>query len=409
MQKIGRISLRILSVTLVTLILVEILLQVFYLNLPQAIIQRMPQYPERYGIQFDTPHGAREYPANEVVNFEVNQYTGDLYQISCLSPLDAVEIEPYTVSYTRDSHGFRTPFISSNNADLVIIGDSFTAAESIQTPYWEGLSESTIVLGLPGSGTLEQKILLEEFGLEHNPDVIVLAYFGGNDLTDNQTFYDLRQQNLSFADKTHQNRTPLDYLVTVHLALFIRDALTPTTDTDCHYPVTVQTDPPTPLAFFDTMVSLLTQGHDTLENSEAYQVTRDSILEIAQLAEDQETELVLMYIPQKAEVYWELLEEEDQQNIVSHLPRYAGVDNPQLTVEAIEDNLTVQHDLLSELADKHSFHFVDLTPALMESAVNGEPPYFFADTHWNQLGHDIARQILGDKLRQLPLDKNSNS
>ena len=177
----------------ITFLVIEVILQVVYLNLPQAIIQRMPQYPERYGIQFDTSHGAREYPANEVVNFEVNQFSGDLYQVTCLSPKDAVEIEPYQVNYTRNKHGFRTPDLDQSDAEILFIGDSFTAAESIVTPYWGNLGLSTVVLGLPGSGTIEQQILLNEFGLPHNPNIIVLSYFAGNDLTDNQTFYDLQQ------------------------------------------------------------------------------------------------------------------------------------------------------------------------------------------------------------------------
>lgn len=269
---------------LITLTTIEIILQVAFLSLPQAIIQRMPQYPERYGIQFNTQHGARQYPANEAVDFEVDQFSGDLYQISCLSPIDAVDIEPYRVTYTRNEYGFRTPSNSSDSAQIVIVGDSFTAAESIESPFWANLSESTFVLGLPGSGTIEQSILLEEFGVPNNPAIIILAYFAGNDLTDNQTFSELQKQNQTFADATHQNRILLEYLVTYHLALYIRDILATPTISDCHYPVTAQTSPPTPIAFYDSMVSLLALNKSQLEASLAYQSTTESIIEIAELA-----------------------------------------------------------------------------------------------------------------------------
>ena len=389
--------------------MIEVILQVVYLNLPQAITQRMPQYPERYGIQFDTAHGAREYPPNEVVYFEVNQFSGDLYQVTCLSPKDALPIEPYQVSYTRNEHGFRTPELNQPDAEIVIIGDSFTAAESIISPYWEDLGFSTVALGLPGSGTVEQKILLEEFGLPHNPNIIILAYFAGNDLTDNLVFHNLQQQNLTFADATHQNRSPLEYLVTFHLALFIRDALATPSDTACPYPITVQTQPPTPVAFFDRMVTLLALDQQNLENSDAFNLTQDTIVDIAEAANQANAEFILMYIPQKAELYWNMLNTDDKQNVVKQLEGNQLIEKSNITVDAISNNVLVQKFLLEQLAINEGFHFLDLTPVLQMSAENGTSPYFFSDTHWNQLGHDIAKETLLNLLSQVTLDKNTDS
>jgi len=394
LRKFFKVLFQVVGIFIITLIMIEVLFQVIYLNLPQAIIQRMPQYPERYGIVFDTTHRAREYPANEVVNFEVNQYSGDLYQVSCLSPLDAIAIEPYQVSYTRNEHGFRTPLLENTDADIVFIGDSFTAAESIVTPYWENLELNTVALGLPGSGTVEQKILLEEFGLQYNPNTIVLSYFAGNDLTDNQAFHDLQQQGLTFADVTHQNRNPLEYTVTFHLGLFMRDALTTPSTSNCHYPVSVKTTPVTLLTFFDRMVTLLAVDREGLQNSEAFNITTTTINDLITLASDNDAEFILMYIPQKAEIYWDLLTEDDKQLIVTSLTGNALIDTEEITVDAIDNAINVQRDLLKQLSIEQNFQFLDLTPVLQTSAQKGESPYFFSDTHWNQLGHDLVRDTL---------------
>jgi len=404
MKKLLKALVNVLIIMLITLTTIEIILQVAFLSLPQAIIQRMPQYPERYGIQFNTQHGARQYPANEAVDFEVDQFSGDLYQISCLSPIDAVDIEPYRVTYTRNEYGFRTPSNSSDSAQIVIVGDSFTAAESIESPFWANLSESTFVLGLPGSGTIEQSILLEEFGVPNNPAIIILAYFAGNDLTDNQTFSELQKQNQTFADATHQNRILLEYLVTYHLALYIRDILATPTISDCHYPVTAQTSPPTPIAFYDSMVSLLALNKSQLEASLAYQSTTESIIEIAELANIHDAHFVLAYIPQKAEIYWQLLDNTTKDTIVEHLPQ--NKINPQVTVsvENINDNVDTQRQLLIDLAQTHNFDFIDFTSPLTDAVIDGQQPYFFADTHWNQVGHDIAGEALASFLSQVTLD-----
>lgn len=409
LQKFIKSLFKITLIIIVTIGIIEIILQITFLSLPQAIIQRMPQYQERYGIQFETPHGAREYPANEHVDFEINQFSGDLYQISCLSPKDAISIDPYQVTYTRDTHGFRNTEPWEDDIDIAIIGDSFTAAESIQNPYWSDLADSMLVLGLPGSGTLEQKLLLDYFALSRQPETVILAYFGGNDLTDNLTFYNLEQDNLSFADKTHQNRTLLDYLVTVHLALFVRDTLSQSANSDCQYPIEAQSQPPTPLAFYDGMASLLTITEDDLQNTESYKVTQSTIIGIAESVKQSGGEFVLLYIPQKAEVYWQYLDAETKQKIIASLPVSQLIEQPQATETAIDANLLAQRNLLQHLATEADFQMLDLTPFLIDAVDRGQSPYFFADTHWNQIGHDIVHQILVDFLSQSTLDKNRDS
>lgn len=394
MAKILKFTLRAGLIAFIALVSIEIALQLAFLNLPQALIKRMPQYPERYGIQFNTEHGARQYPPNERVDFEVTSASGDLYQNTCLSPAYVESIEPYRVVYTRDRQGFRNSEPWPDEVELVIAGDSFTAAESVRRPYWEGIAESMLVFGLPGSGTLEQKLLLEAFGLPRHPEIAVLAYFGGNDLIDNERFAELRQAGLTFADRTHQNRSPLDYLVSFHLALFLRDSITAKT---CRYPQTALTDPPASVAFFNDFIPALAIEESALRASDMYQLTEAAIIEMAAMVQSSGAAFVLMYIPQKAELYWEYLEQEAKQVILDELP---------ISADQVDANLAVQREAVASLAAEHGFIFLDLTPALAEAIAQGESPYFFADTHWNQVGHDIARRVLLKCVRQLTLDKN---
>lgn len=409
LRKIITSCLQIIIIILITLVIIEVVLQIAFLNLPQVIIQRMPQYQERYGIQFVTPHGAREYPANEQVDFEVNQYTGDLYQISCLSPNDAVEIDPYQVTYTRDSHGFRNREPWADDVEIAIIGDSFTAAESIETPYWTELSDSMLVLGLPGSGTVEQKLLLDYLAQPRKPEIVILAYFGGNDLSDNLIFSNLQLEHLTFADKTHQNRTPLDYLVTFHLALFVRDTLFKSATSDCIYPIEAQTEPSTKLAFYESMVSLLTLNKDDLQNSEAFKITQSAIINIAETVKVSGGDFILLYIPQKAEVYWQYLDDETKQMIINALLPSPLVEQSDTGTLPNDSNLLAQRHLLEIMADDYNFLFLDLTPFLIDAVENGQSPYFFSDTHWNQVGHDIIHQTLVNYLSESTLDKNPDS
>ena len=399
MAKLLKFFLRAGLISFIALVGIEIVLQIAFLKLPQTLISRMPQYPERYGIQFNTEHGARQYPPNKRIDFEVTSASGDLYQNTCLSPAYVESIEPYRVVYTRDRQGFRNSEPWPDEVDLVIVGDSFTAAESVRRPYWEGIAESMLVFGLPGSGTLEQKLLLEAFGWPRHPKIAVLAYFGGNDLIDSERFAELRQAGLTFADKTHQNRNPLEYLVSFHLALFLRDSIIAASDKPCPYPQTAHTDPPTSVAFFDDLIPALAIEESALRASDMYQLTEAAIIEMAAMVQSNGAAFVLMYIPQKAELYWDYLNQETKQSILDALPMPISADQ-------VDANLTVQRDAVASLAAEHGFIFLDLKPALAAAIAQGESPYFFADTHWNQVGHDIARHVLLKCVRQLTLDKN---
>lgn len=393
MSKATKAILRLFLVILATVVILEAVLHLAFTLLPTNLTQRMPQYRQRTGFRLRTEHGAREYPAGESVDLLITPQSGDLYRISCLEPVNMEIFDPYLVSYVRDSHGFRNPEPWADDVEIVILGDSFVAAESVQAPFWHDLSESMLVFGLPGSGTLEQALLLNAFGLPRNPELVVLAFFAGNDMTDSLVFSELRAQGLTFADQVYRNRSPLEFLVTVHIALYVRDMVIPSTQS-CHYPQFAQTAPPTPVSFFDEMLPMLAMDRDSLRKSKMYAVTEIGLIEMANALRENGVRFLLMYIPQKAEVFWGYLDAEAKQQIANALRKQ----NAAITVESIDNNLSTQADLIRDLSIANGIDFIDLSPALRSAIESGSSPYFFADTHWNQHGHNIARQALRDRL-----------
>ncbi|MCY3780467.1 MAG: hypothetical protein OXG78_09185 [Chloroflexi bacterium] len=387
-------------VALFTLAALEGLLQLVFPHLPQALIEQMPQYLERSGFRLETEHGAREYPAGQIVDYEITRASGDLYKLTCLSPNDAPPFESYRVSFVRDSHGFRNaePWLALT--DLVIIGDSFVAAEAIVDPFWEGIVESKLVLGLPGSGAIEQQRVFETFAAPREPKTVVLAYFAGNDLKDNSMFTDLLAKGESYTDRTHQGKQAFEYSVLFNLILYLRQAFD-TDSTPCHYPQAAQTSPPQPVAFYDEFLAVLRLDAETLRDSETFRLTSVSIAEMAAVQHARGDRFVLMYIPQKAELYWALLGEESKATVVSRLNRQFEISGGSV----IDANLSAQRDLLAKLAEELGIEFLDLTPPLADAIADGLQPYFFADTHWNQVGHNIARIALLDQLNQSNLDR----
>ena len=401
MRDILAIAIRALLLLLVTGLALEAALQLAYPSLPKAVIKDMPQYLERIGHRLAAEHGAREFPAGELVEFEVTPFNGDLYKLSCITAADARLFEPYSVSFKRDGHGFRNEEPWPDEIDLVVIGDSFTAAEHIQQPFWQGLSDSMLVLAAPGTGTLEQQRYFNTFALPRQPELALVAFFAGNDLGDSLGFARMRREGLTRRDLTHQGKNPLDYTVVFHLLRFLAQATTPVEESDCHYPLLAQTEPPTPVAFYKRFLPLLGMDKASLLASEMLQITRRSIEEMARAIQTKGGQLILMYIPQKAELYWDYLDDASKEKIIAT----ESMDRSLTGLENIDQNLSVQRAVMRELADEIGVSFLDLTAPLAEAIQAGKAPYFFADTHWNQEGHNIARNALLDFLNGTNLER----
>ncbi len=382
---------------LLTLSMLELVLQLAFPYLPRSVIEQMPQFRARMGFQLDTAHGAQEYPARERVEYEISSSSGDLYKLTCLSPDDAPPFNSYRVSFQRDAHGFRNPEPWPDKLKIAVIGDSFTAAEAIVTPYWRDISDSMLVIGLPGSGSLQQQRLFEAYALPRQPDIVILAYFAGNDLQDSLTFYRQSQEAQSSAAGAQASIHPLNYSLLFNIAYVVRSSLLQDPDAPCKFPQAARTEPPTPLAFYEAFLSTFALNSQALRESEMVRITREAIGAMAAALQARGSRLILMYIPQKAELYWEILSADSQAAIL------AGNDELD-SAASVSANLPAQRNLIAELATELEIGFLDLTPALSSAISKGEQPYFFADTHWNQAGHDIARIALLDFLNQSTLD-----
>ncbi len=399
MRDILTISLRAIMLVAFTVLSLEAALQVAFPHLPREIVRRMPQYQERLGHRLVTEHGAREFPAGQVIDFEVTPRSGDLYEISCLSRDVLEDFAPYRVSFRRDAHGFRNDEPWPDDVDLVVMGDSFTNGGRIQAPYWQSLSDAILVLATPGIGTLEQQRLFEAYALPREPETVVIAFFAGNDLDDTQFFADMQRDGITRRDIAHRGKTPLDYSVVFRLLQFIADATVFAPKRPCHYPRIAHTEPPSQIVFAKIFLPTLGADRDSLLASDKLRLTRESLSEMAAALRAKDAELILMYIPSKPELYWTYLDDASKSIIVAVHSR----DTRLKDLDTIDLNLHVQREVMRETADELGIGFLDLTAPLDEAIRAGQSPYFFADTHWNQLGHDIARNALKDFLERQAL------
>jgi hypothetical protein len=117
--------------------------------------------------------------------------------------------------------------------------------------------------------------------------------------------------------------------------------------------------------------------------------------------------VLMVYIPTKAHIYFPYVTSlEDQTAVLDNARR----------VDLGEEGRIVQYEIstthevfisrldsmsigIGNVAREMGLHFVDLTPPLKEAAARGEEAFYVYDTHFNQLGHDMAGEAVSEYIR----------
>jgi hypothetical protein len=68
-----------------------------------------------------------------------------------------------------------------------------------------------------------------------------------------------------------------------------------------------------------------------------------------------------------------------------------------------------QARLIADFAAENQIRLLDLTPIFQEEAGKGVELYYPFDTHWNQLGHDLAAGSIDKYIEQLPSSLSSKT
>jgi len=115
------------------------------------------------------------------------------------------------------------------------------------------------------------------------------------------------------------------------------------------------------------------------------------------------TELVLLFIPSKDQVYWPLVERSfapaQLQEAVDFLSRYNKMP---LRAESVREERLALNELLRDFCAANDIPMLDLTDALEKEVSAGREVFFPDDTHWSEVGHEIAARELAKFLRLIP-------
>ncbi len=153
-------------------------------------------------------------------------------------------------------------------------------------------------------------------------------------------------------------------------------------------------------AFLPPYLNSLKLSRHELQASRGWELTRRSYQDMGRLVRAQGGELVVVFIPSKAQVYLPLLEAALPGAELRRDLRLCLGDQPQSPgLEVVMRNRLALNDLMREFCAEEGITFLDLTGALQAKLSAGHNVYFPDDSHWNAAGHETAARALARLLR----------
>jgi hypothetical protein len=391
-------------------VLVNVLLVLLGLTIALGLVEMFTRtFPNWVPSKVRVNPPARRVRALIDESYDLKQSDGDLYdymggKIGPLSPdRDPVVAHIHMIT---DINGFRNSPPEKATYDIVALGDSFTRASGVPASWPQKLAEysgsDVLNLGDVGFGPQDELKVLQQYGLKKRPHWVILAYFEGNDLYDAAAYeeanpfisfrfgrYILRQGIEAWKERT-LGGAPVAAMPTYR------------------YPITVTINKKKlEMVFFSSYISWLSLSKEEIAASQNYRLVRETILQMQELSEAAEAKFLLVYVPSKSHVYLPYLNDPDTvAKVFTDVPKlelddagFIQFTNKAATAELTHQYMDDQAHLLADFAEDSHIGFLDLTPILQEEAGTGTELYYPFDTHWNQLGHDLAAETINEFIK----------
>jgi hypothetical protein len=306
----------------------------------------------------------------------------------------------YQSEVCTNGHGLREREVECGPTDatrILVLGDSFAFGagveaeqalpRQIETVLRSRMPEQeweVINAGVPGYGTDQELALLDEIGALYAPDIVVLALFAGNDVSDNAiggaTRRSVRSGYLYDLVRAREKAVahPVSGPVTSWLALHSRFYVFVRTLVDSFAWQSAERLP-VPKEHLDALRRDPSQAYE-----EGMAVTETLLLSMEERSEALDATFLVVVIPSAVQVddmLWE--------NVLAGI----GAD-----ASAFDRGLPARW--LGEFGRSAGINVLSLRPVFLSGAAKGA--YYAHDIHWTARGHAVAAQAVAQTLLDTP-------
>jgi hypothetical protein len=246
-------------------------------------------------------------------------------------------------------------------------GDSLTFGAGVEhEATWVArlsrlVQREIINFGIPGHGPHQYTRIFKKYGAPFRPKIVFFAVFS-NDLKDGVRFEaPLAKRRPKMTPKRFMKRYSASYNIFSNVSSSLQRAWKPDTrdtigvkllDRRLRDPYGIPD-----ARFASAWAASARQIEDAIAESRRINAT-----------------FVLLYFPQKEEVYWELAKERIKD------------------VEVFKERISRLRNAILNFCAARELPCLDLTPALKSRALRGEQLYYPVDIHWNAAGNAVVAQ-----------------
>lgn len=317
-------------------------------------------------------------------------------------------LKEFDVSFKTNSYGLRDmeyPEKTKKDYRVLVLGDSFTMGWGVeQVEVFTEVLENDFMKNKPydcnievlnggvyGYGTVEELMFLEKKGLKLKPDLVFLSFFIGNDIFENLDAYK------KFFD-TNGERFPKRMSLTISMVRFIRAH-----SMVYNFLMARFRNMKFFRNFYNTQTILFDAGEprDEIELYEKsrqdsinnyWNITKEIILKIKSICDDNHIKMVLLTIPSKAQVYKE---------------QWADISGKLGITE--DSDIELPDKILENICKENGIYYCRLLDMLQEAGKKDKDLYFKLDRHWKAPCHEIVGNYLyGYFLKERLIDCPTN-
>ena len=321
--------------------------------------------------------------------------------------IDQLGLRDRRQSYDKPAGTFRVLFLGDSFVEAVQVQQEQGVAEQLERALNQDAAQPVEVInaGVAAYGTGQEYLLLDQIGEQFHPDVVLLLFFVGNDVTNNDYRLELQDGDLKYALKPYFDLNkdgtlrlipgpppaPRTGLVNVmRNCCLLYDVI----ETGVFNKLN-QNYPREQLEAIGGLRTPLSGLYDTQPNDDWEHAWRNSEALLA-LVRDRSAAmgapLVVAAAPE-----WRALEPDAwREEIQKGNPKSTRLSSGRLQIEAPTDQV-------AEIADRLGVPFINLLPPLQDAFVTDQHLYYNFDKHWTAAGHAVAARAIAQTLRQMEL------